>query len=240
MRRNDTSSGLALITGASRGIGRAVAEAFALEGFDVFAVARTQDRLSEMQQAFSAAFPAQKLHTQAADLSEKAQAEAIAEKVLKLKRHIDILVNNSGAFISSTLLDKEDPLPQQIATNLYSAYYLTKKLLPTFVRQKSGYIFNICSIASLQAYPRGAAYCISKYALRGFSHVLRAELLHTGVRVSTVLPGAVLTDSWKGTSLPEDRFIQPKDIADLLLSAYGLSSGATVEEIIVRPQQGDI
>ena len=231
---------LALITGATRGIGRAVAEGFAGAGFDVFAVARSSDQLAEMQQAFRSAFPEQALYTKAADLSQTEAAKALSSAAVALRRPIDVLVNNAGAFVPDSLLDKDALLPQQIATNLYSAYYLTKGLLPTFVAQGEGYIFNICSVASLQAYPGGASYCISKYALRGFSQVLRAELIQTGVRVSCVLPGAVLTDSWKGTKLPQSRFIRPEDIASALLSAYRMSPSATVEEILIRPQQGDI
>ena len=239
MSKNKLISPLAVITGASRGIGRSVAEGFAKAGFDIFAVARTLDHLIDMKKAFSSTYSS-KLYTQATDLSQRTEAEALAEEVLKLNRPIEVLINNAGAFVPGSLLDKEDHLPHQIATNLYSAYYLTRKLLPSFLAQNRGYIFNICSVASLQPYPRSAAYSISKYALRGFSQALRKELLETDVRVSTVLPGAVLTDSWKGTSLPKDRFIQPKDIANLLLSSYSLSSSTTVEEIIIRPQRGDI
>ena len=231
---------LALITGATRGIGRAIAECFAAQGFDIFATARNEEDLRQMQKHFSSTYPARTLYTQPADLSDRQSAEGTAASVLQLKRPLDVLVNNAGAFVPDSLLDETDILPQQIATNLYSAYYLTRALLPAFLTQGRGYIFNICSVAGLQAYPGGASYCISKYAMRGFSHVLRKELQPKGIRVSTVLPGATLTDSWKGTSLPPDRFIQAKDIAQLLLSAYDLSDSAVVEELLIRPQEGDL
>ena len=241
---NSNTSGtvapLVLITGASRGIGKALVMAFAAAGLDVLGVARNKQNLQKLKAAFSEKYPNRQLYIHLADLSSKVAAEALATAALKLQRPITVLINNVGAFIPDNLQDKTDFLPQQIATNLYSAYYLTRSLLPTFVNQKAGYIFNICSVASLQAYPRGASYCISKYALRGFSHVLREEMRVHGVRVSTVLPGAVLTDSWRGTDLPNTRFIQADDIARALLAAYHLSDSATVEEIVIRPQLGDI
>jgi hypothetical protein len=105
---------------------------------------------------------------------------------------------------------------------------------------RKGHVFNMCSIASIKAYPNGSSYAISKFALLGFSKVLREELKEYGVRVTAVLPGATRTASWDGVDLPEDRFMRAEDVAETVFSAYSISERSVVEEIIIRPQLGDI
>ena len=98
----------------------------------------------------------------------------------------------------------------------------------------------MCSVASIAAYPNGGSYSISKFALYGMSKVLREELKPHGIRVVSVLPGATLTASWTGTDLPPDRFMKPEDVADAVWGAYSLSRNSVVEDIVIRPQLGDI
>jgi short-subunit dehydrogenase len=105
---------------------------------------------------------------------------------------------------------------------------------------KSGHIFNICSIASIQAYPNGGSYAISKFAMLGFSKCLREELKEFGIRVSAIMPGATKTASWEGVDIPDDRFMKAEDIAETIYAAYILSSRSVVEEIIIRPLLGDL
>ena len=125
-------------------------------------------------------------------------------------------------------------------TNVSSAYHLTRAILPFMIEKNSGHIFNICSTASLKAYPDGGSYCISKYAMLGLNQVLREELKGQDIKVTAVFPGATYTDSWKNSGLPEERFIPASDIAKLIWSAYDLSDTTNVEEILVRPVLGDI
>jgi short-subunit dehydrogenase len=105
---------------------------------------------------------------------------------------------------------------------------------------KKGHIFTICSTASIMAYPNGGSYCISKFALYGMTKVLREEMKPHNVKVTAVLPGATFTDSWKGVDLPEERFIDSMDIAESIWATYSLSPRAVVEEILIRPQLGDL
>ncbi|MGB5007050.1 MAG: SDR family NAD(P)-dependent oxidoreductase, partial [Ferruginibacter sp.] len=105
---------------------------------------------------------------------------------------------------------------------------------------KKGHIFNICSIASLNAYPNGGAYGISKYAMYGFSKNLREEMKHHGIKVTHVLPGAAFTDSWSGSDIDPKRIMEATDIAKMVYAAAHLSPQACVEEIILRPQLGDL
>src|SRR6478736_764760 len=98
-----------------------------------------------------------------------------------------------------------------ITTNLYSAYHLSRALIGSMIERKRGYIFNICSTASITPYINGGSYCVSKYALYGMTKVLREELKEFNIKVTAVLPGATKTDSWEGVELPDDRFIKPED-----------------------------
>jgi short-subunit dehydrogenase len=108
------------------------------------------------------------------------------------------------------------------------------------IDRKSGHIFNICSTASKIPYINGGSYCVSKFALYGMSKVLREEMKTHNVKVTSVLPGATLTASWEGTDIPAERFMPPEDVAASIWNAYSLSSRTAVEEIILRPQRGDV
>ena len=103
-----------------------------------------------------------------------------------------------------------------------------------------GHIFNICSVASLKAYPNGGSYSISKFALYGLTQNLRHELKEFNVKVTAVIPGATWTDSWSQSGIPRERFMEADDIALMIYQATQLSAGAVVEEIVMRPQLGDI
>lgn len=231
----------AVITGASRGIGKAVAEIFATHGYDLFLCSQNERNLLETAEALRTDFPNITIEAQAFDLSNKQQAALFGNWVLSKADRIDVLVNNIGTFIQGNISDEPDgALEKMLEVNLYSAYHTTRALLPNMMQYKSGHIFTICSIASLHAYPNGGAYSISKFALLGFTKNLRQELKAHNIKVTAVIPGAVYTDSWKGSGVPESRIMEAEDIAALIYHATKLSPQATVEEIIVRPQLGDL
>ena len=140
----------------------------------------------------------------AADLSEKASVEKFAAWLSGQKVTADILINNAGLFIPGSVYNEaEGTLERMIAVNLYSAYYVTRALLPPMIKNKSGHIFNMCSIASLKAYSNGGSYSISKYALMGLSKNLREEMKPYNIKVTTVYPGAVYTSSWEGSGVEQ-------------------------------------
>jgi NADP-dependent 3-hydroxy acid dehydrogenase YdfG len=156
---------------------------------------------------------------------------------------VEVLVNNTGAFLPGRLQDEPtngSQLRQMLAANLLSAYDVTLPLLPGLIAQRRGHIFTICSTASITAYPNGGSYGIAKHALYGLTRNLREELKEHNVRVTAVLPGATLTASWEGVDLPAERFIKPEDVAEAVFSAYSLSPQAVIEELLIRPQLGDI
>jgi len=230
-----------IITGATKGIGRAIAEKFASEGFDLAVCSRNNDDLKAMKSAFKVQFPKVKLHAKKADLSKKKQVLAFAEFVKKTWDKFDVLMNNAGVFLPGEITKEEDgTLESQIETNLYSAYHLTRAVLPLMLPQKSGHVFNMCSIASFMAYPNGGSYSISKFALLGFSKVLREELKTQGIKVTSIMPGATWSASWDGVDLPKARLAKAEDIAEVAWSAYVLSPSAVMEDVVIRPQLGDL
>lgn len=230
-----------LITGASRGIGKSIAQAFAEKGHNIYLSSRSDYALYKTLEELQARYPQANIHARAFDISQKEEAQALGAWILDKQAVPDVLVNNAGVFEPGSVHSEPDgALERQMDTNLYSAYHLTRTLLPSMIQRRAGHIFNMCSIASLQAYANGGAYSISKFALLGFSKNLREELKPHGIKVTAVLPGAVLTDSWGGYDNSQARIMEASDIAGLVLAATQLSAGACVEEIVVRPQLGDL
>ena len=231
-----------VVTGGSKGIGRAVVLRFLRAGHPVVTCARSADDLMALTTA-AAEIPGAQLHTFPADLSRADDCARFAAFVLGLGQPVEVLVNNAGAFVPGRLQDEPadgSQLRQMLAVNLLSAYDVTLPLLPGFIARGRGHIFTICSTASITAYPNGGSYGIAKHALLGFTKNLREELKPCGVRVTAVLPGPTLTASWAGVDLPAERFVQAEDVAEAVFSAYSMSPHAVVEELLIRPQLGDL
>ncbi|MFT3678442.1 MAG: SDR family oxidoreductase [Chitinophagaceae bacterium] len=230
-----------LITGASRGIGKAIAGAFARQGHELYLSSRNDLSLYKALEELQLHFPESRFKAKAFDVAEKEQARELGQWMLAEGGAPDVLVNNAGVFEPGSVYNEPDgALERQLATNLHSAYHLTRTVLPAMMSRRSGHIFNMCSIASLKAYDNGGAYSISKFALYGFSKNLREELKPHGIKVTAVLPGAVFTDSWGDYDNSRARIMEAADIAELVYTASQLSAGACVEDIVVRPQLGDL
>jgi short-subunit dehydrogenase len=229
-----------IITGASRGFGKAIAEIFAEHGYNLYLTAMHEVRLYKTTEELLNRYPAVTVKAKPFDLSKKEQARAFGEWCLK-NCSPDVLVNNAGSFAGANVYNEEDgALEEMIQTNLYSAYHLTRVIVPAMIEKKSGHIFNMSSIAGLKAYPNGGSYSISKFALRGFSVNLREELKSYNIKVTTVFPGAAYTDSWALSGIDKKRFMEAEDIAKMIYASAQLSPQACVEDIILRPQLGDI
>jgi short-subunit dehydrogenase len=232
---------LIVVTGGTKGIGRAILEKFAANGFDVVTCSRNEKELIELETDFRKGFPAVKVFTKKVDMAEKIQVNVFTDFINSLSRPVDVLVNNAGYFIPGEISTEPDgTLESMINANLYSAYYSTRGLASSMKGKKDGHIFNICSIASIKAYANGGSYAISKFAMLGFSKCLREELKTFNIRVTAVMPGATKTRSWEGADLPDERFMKIEDIAETIYAAWTLSKRSVVEEIIIRPQLGDI
>jgi NADP-dependent 3-hydroxy acid dehydrogenase YdfG len=232
---------LVVVTGGTKGIGKAVIERFLSGGCDIITCARSEQDLADLASDQEKRFPSSNLHYCVADLSIRAELDAFLKFIHSKTDFAEVLINNTGVFIPGQIHNEtEGTLEKTMETNLYSAYHLTRGLIPGMMRERKGHIFTICSTASIMAYPNGGSYGISKFALYGMTKTLRAEMKPHNVKVTAILPGATFTDSWHGVDLPESRFIDPADIAETIWATYNLSSRAVVEEILIRPQLGDL
>lgn len=229
-----------VVTGGTKGIGRALVMRFSKEGFDIITCSRKSSDLEVLKEEVEKLYD-NKVYIKEADLSKKEEVTAFSDFVLSTTSKVDVLVNNTGVFLPGSIQDEPDGnLEMMMNTNLFSAYYLTRALLPAILPHNSGHIFSMSSIAGITAYASGGSYSITKYAMQGFTKCLREELKEDGIKVTAVLPGATFTASWEGVDLPHERFMKSEDVAESVWSAYSLSERTVVEEIILRPQLGDI
>ena len=229
-----------VITGGSKGIGRALIEVFAKEGKNIASCSRSTDSLLAMKKEVEAAHGV-KVYVQTADLSVEEDTQTFIDFVKRIGEPIEALVNNTGVFLPGSI--HEEPagnLRKMIDTNLYSAYDVTRGLISNMMERKAGHIFNICSIASIVAYANGGSYAISKHAMLGFSKCLREEMKSFGVRVTSVMPGATYTNSWEGSGIEPARMSSSEDIAEAVLMCWKLSDRSVVEDLVIRPQLGDL
>jgi len=233
-------SSTAIVTGATQGIGAAIAKHLAQNQFSLAICARNQDELHQIKATLlQLGSPA--VFTFCVDLSHKEQAIQFAQDALMQLGEVDILVNNAGVFIPGALChEPEGQLERMMELNVYAAYAITRVIVPSMKLRQKGHIFNMCSVASLKAYQHGGSYSISKYALLGFSENLREELKEQHIKVTALNPGATYSRSWQGTDVSEERIMPPEDVAKILWATYNLSAQTDVEMVIMRPQFGDL
>lgn len=231
----------AIVTGGTKGIGRAVIMQLAAKGYHVSFCSRNESEIQSLLNELEEKYPRQHFHGMKADMESTSDVSDFAEFAARSHDTIDVLVNNAGLYIPSGLFNEDlDILERQMKVNVYAPHYLSKFFASIMKNQGRGYIFNICSVAGLNPVLSAGSYSISKAALLSLSKVLRQELMQSGVKVTTIIPGSTLTDSWSGTDIPEERFILADDIAQSISTCLEMSAGANVEEIIIRPLNGDI
>ncbi len=229
-----------IITGASKGLGKAIAEKFAAAGNTLLLCSRNEDVLNATQQELLRKFPQCSIKVMAIDISKKENAIDFGKFCLQ-NGVPDILINNAGSFLPGSIYDEKDgTFEHMLETNLHSAYHLTRTVLPAMMEAKHGHIFNMCSTASIASYANGGSYSISKFALLGLTKNLRAELRSYNIKVTAVIPGAVYTDSWSESGIDPERIMQASDVANMIYAASMLSPQACAEEILLRPQLGDL
>lgn len=232
-----------VVTGASRGIGRAITEAFAedKQGHTFYLTAQNEERLQLTGRELQGRFPRTNIFTRACDMGDAEDVQRLADWILQQEERIDVLVNNAGIYLPGSVEQEQaGALERMMRVNVYGSYYLTRHLMSAMKRSGGAHIFNVCSIASLKAYPNGGAYSISKFAMYGFSQNLREEMKPHGIRVTSVLPGATLTDAWSGFDNSTKRIMEATDVARMVYTAAHLSPQACVEDIVLRPQLGDL
>lgn len=231
-----------LITGASQGIGEAIARTFAKEvrGVRLALVARNVGNLSAVAKACEKA-GAKRVEVFECDVANAASVELMAADVRERLGVPDVLINNAGAFTMAPFVDTTlAQFDDMIAVNLRSAFLVTQAFLPAMLQRKSGDIFFMSSIAGLGAYPHAAAYCAAKFGVTGLAQVLRAETKDRGIRVCCVHPGATWSPSWSKSGVKPERIMPAGDVARAILDVHRLGPRTVVEEIVLRPQLGDV
>ncbi|MFD1630963.1 SDR family oxidoreductase [Pseudopedobacter beijingensis] len=230
-----------LITGASRGMGRAIARKMAENSANLALCARNYDELSALKQELEANNPAIKVFIAVVDCSKKEELMLFADNAEQNLGFIDTLINNVGLFKPINILDEEeDYLKMQMDVNLFAPYYLYKRLGQKMRTMKQGSIINICSVASKEAIVNAGSYCVTKAALLSLNNIMREELKTYDVKVTAILPGSTLTSSWDGVQIPADEFVREEDVAEVVHTVLSLSKGANVDEITIKPLHGQI
>lgn len=228
-----------LITGASHGIGAAIAEEFSrVPSTDLILVSRN---VAKMQAVAEKCRGAASVLVKRCDVSDAGAVTRLAAEVGREIGVPDLLVNNAGSFKPGSVAETSvEDFRAEVDVNLNSAFIVTKAFLQPMVVRGSGMIVFMASVASIRAYPGGAAYCAAKHGLLGLARVVREETKATGVRVTTLIPGATWTPTWAGSGHAESRMMPASDIAAIVRNAWERSDRTVMEEIVVRPQLGDV
>lgn len=227
----------AVVTGATRGIGRAIAEALAADGCNVVVSARHEADCVRAAEEISAHGPGGALGV-ACDVSVNADCEALMKAAADRFGRIDILINNAGIGRFKPVREMTpDHWDSVIGTNLNGLFYCTHAALPHLLKAGTSWVINIGSLAGKNAFPGASAYNASKFGLIGFSEALMQEVRHDGVRVSYIMPGSVATD-FEGSATPNaDWMIQPEDIAGIVIDLLETPERTLPSRVEVRPSR---
>ena len=231
-----------LITGASQGIGAAIAKVFAKElpGCRLALVARSEKNLRTVA-AHALKLGAGAVEIFPADVTSEDDVAAVAAAVKKRFGVVDVLINNAGVFRAAPFAETSvKDFDEIVAANLRSVFLMSRAFVPAMAKRGRGDVFNMSSIAGLGAYPNSAAYCAAKFGVTGLSKVMREELREKGVRVCCVHPGATWSPSWSKSGVKEGRIMPAADVARAFFDVYRLGRRTVVEEIVLRPQLGDL
>jgi NAD(P)-dependent dehydrogenase (short-subunit alcohol dehydrogenase family) len=228
---------VAIISGGSRGIGFAVAQQLIYDGFFVHIIGSNPENVKQAV----AQLGADNAQSSLCDMSSPKEVISLSKNLASLYPQLKILVNNVGTFLPGAMMDEPSgQWEKEWELNVSSAYHLTRGLWSNLKATSRSHVFNMCSIASIVSYSAGGTYAVTKHALLGFSKSLREEGRPYGIRVTSLLPGATLTDSWAGVDLPKERFMSAASVAQVLSLAFQINEDTQMEEVLLRPIQGDI
>ena len=230
-----------LVTGASQGIGAAIAAIFARETRGRLSlVARQIGKLRGIAKQCRAE-GAEAAEAFRCDVSDARAVHEMARQVRSRMGEVDVIVNNAGSFRPEPLMKMSlIGFEAMLSANLRSAFLVTREFAPAMAKRRRGDIFFMASVAGFRGFPQGGAYVAAKHGVVGLARAFRAELKSRGVRVVTILPGATWSPSWEGSGVPRERMMAAEDVARAFYDAYRLSRRTVVEEIILRPQLGDV
>ena len=230
-----------VITGASQGIGAALAKAFAtVPEARLALVARSEENLNRVAEDCRALGAVADVYP--CDITDERAVADMTEAALgKWDGACDAVVNNAGHFLMRSADIEPADFRAQIDVNLTSAFLVTRGFLKPMQRAKSGHVFFIASTAAFEAYPGNFAYVPAKHGLLGLSRALRLETEQDNIRVTCVMPSSTLTTGWQRyfdpEGVPEEGLMKPEDIAQVVLDVFRMKGSAVVEEVVVRPQR---
>jgi NAD(P)-dependent dehydrogenase (short-subunit alcohol dehydrogenase family) len=224
---------VAIVTGGSRGIGRAIVQALAHAGARVALTARGQADADR-----AAAEIGSETFGVACDVRSYEAVQRLFREVAKHAGGVDILVNNAGIGIFTPVADMDpEDWRAVIETNLNGVFYCCREAIPLMKRRSGGYIFNISSLAGKNPFANGAAYNASKFGLNGFSEALMMEVRFEGIRVSYLMPGSVATEFGRGSAAKAGWALQPEDVAAIVLDLLRSPARALYSRVEMRPSQ---
>jgi NAD(P)-dependent dehydrogenase (short-subunit alcohol dehydrogenase family) len=225
MQFESLSGKIAIVTGASKGIGKAIARLFAEKGAIVYALARGIQEDPMYQNIIP--IPC--------DITKENQVSSTIEKIVKENGTIDILINNAGVGHFAPIHQlEENQWDEMINVNLKGAFLCAKYVVPHLLTKKSGHIINISSVAGIEGFPTGTGYCASKFGLMGLTDSLLKELKPHGIKVSAICPGSVQT--YFGGSEPKDYALLPEDVAWMAYQMVAAPQRVIMNQVVMRPK----
>jgi short-subunit dehydrogenase len=230
----------ALITGGSRGLGKAVALELADAGFDLLLVAKTPRNLDAASREIKSRSKS-RVECFACDLADAGVFSELAEFAKKNDIMPNVLVLSAGVLIEKNLAAATpSDFQKAFSVDFMSAYHCVQSFIPHLRETPNSRVVFISSTAAHEPFPENPLCGIAKWALRGYAVNLRKELMNDGISVTHISPGDALTDQWAGVTFPEGRLLDPRDIGKIVRTVVSLSPQAVVEEVIVRPMLGDV
>lgn len=235
---------IALITGATSGIGKATAERLAENGFDIIITGRRKEKLQELEDVLKKEYNADVLSLEF-DVRNYAEVEKYLGSLPERWKRVDVLVNNAGLAVGLNSIQEGvvDDWERMIDTNVKGLLYVTRIISPGMVERRSGHIINIGSIASREVYANGGVYCATKHAVKALSQGMRLDMVDYGVKVTLVCPGAVETEfsvvRFKGDQTRADKVydgfvpLTAEDVADAIYYAVSAPDHVDVQDVLL-------
>lgn len=229
---------VALVTGGSRGIGRAILESLLEEGWVVRFCSRSKDSVEGAKQELAEKYPG-KVDGRVADVRSEAEVQSLVEWALESAGRLDCLVNNAGIGVFGPVDEiTGDEWRDVLETNLSGAFFATRAVAPIMKQQGSGWILNIASLAGKNPFAGGSAYNASKFGMVGLSEASMLDLRHHGIRVAAILPGSVRTEFSHPSGRPSDNWrLAPEDVARVVVNLLAYPDRALPSLVEIRPSQ---
>ena len=234
-----SSKKIAIVTGASSGIGKNISIQLAQNNFMVILIGRNQKKLKHIERRIK--LSGNDCIIINADITNEQSVENILANI-KSPKSIEVLINNAGIGVFNKIENiSVEEWDRQINTNLRASFLMTKLIVPYMIKNKTGKILFINSVAGISSYPFSSAYVASKFGLRGFSSSIRKELREHNIKVISIHPGAIDTPFWENVKgeFPRDEMLSPDDVVDSILHTILAPNNVVCEELIIRRTAGD-